>query len=267
MFEDNAIDDNAFNDLGIEKETPNTEDGEGAENLDEKDTELNEDGEKEVVDHIKQTPEQNKAFKEMRKKLEAAEAEAKKFRELNSRATELFKDHDVKDINEYFDRLEQQQAEERRNQLEEKGFDETEIQEILEADKEKLALKRENEILKEQQLAITYTNEFKKLSKEYPDLVKSPEDISDEVWAKFDKGYDMLDAFESVNRELIRSKTTEATKQKTLNNISSKKHLRTESDGAGDSTATVVPEDVLQIYKDMGMDKKEAIAFHKKLYG
>ena len=60
-----------------------------------------------------------------------------------------------------------------------------------------------------------------------------------------------------------------AAAQKTLNNLNSKSHLKTEGDGAGDSNASTIPlpAETLAMYMDSGMTEKQARAFHKKLYG
>ncbi len=64
------------------------------------------------------------------------------------------------------------------------------------------------------------------------------------------------------------AKETAATKQKTINNINSKSHLKTEGDGGkGDIGDIDINADTLQMYMDSGMTKAQAIAYHKKLYG
>jgi len=118
-------------------------------------------------------------------------------------------------------------------------------------------------------------NYFKELNAEYPefkDLDSFAAEVGPEVWnkicAKAKTGYSLIDAYESVNRAELKKRTTAAVKQKTLNNIGSKAHLKTEGDGAGDSGSDIhIPADTYAMYADMGMNKKQAQAYHKKLYG
>ncbi len=109
-----------------------------------------------------------------------------------------------------------------------------------------------------------------KLRKEYGELV--PADLNQVDKATIDKvyrGYSLYDAWYTTNKAKVVEQAQKAASQKTLNNLSSKSHLKTEGDGAGDSNASTIPlpTDTLQMYLDSGMTEKQARAFHKKLYG
>jgi hypothetical protein len=124
-----------------------------------------------------------------------------------------------------------------------------------------------------QQINSQLDADFAELKKEYPE--SGLKDLADlamlptygEICEKIKKGYTLTDAYASANRAELRQKTTAAAKQKTLNNINSKQHLNTEGDGAGETNDIHIPEDTMQMYLDMGMDKKAAMKYHKKLYG
>jgi hypothetical protein len=126
---------------------------------------------------------------------------------------------------------------------------------------------------KMQQINSQLDADFAELKKEYPE--SGLKDLADlamlptygEICEKIKKGYTLTDAYASANRAELRQKTTAAAKQKTLNNINSKQHLNTEGDGAGETNDIHIPEDTMQMYLDMGMDKKAAMKYHKKLYG
>jgi len=128
---------------------------------------------------------------------------------------------------------------------------------------------------KQQQQAMTMVNDqFTELNGEYPefkDIGALANSLGSETWEKLcgqlKKGYTMLDAYESVNRAALKKQTTAAVKQKTLNNLNSKAHLKTEGDGATEGGDYHIPADTMQMYLDQGMSKKSAMAFHKKLYG
>lgn len=98
---------------------------------------------------------------------------------------------------------------------------------------------------------------FKELEPEIDKVLSVNPNLSVEAVYKYIRG-EKLD-------ELL-AKETAATKQKTLNQIGSKQHLSTEGDGEGDVDSVNVPAETLQMYMDMGMSKKDAVAHYKKLY-
>lgn len=215
----------------------------------------------------KQTSKQDRAFADMRKKLEAAEKEAKQYRELNNKAAYLFKDYGVKSIDEYISKLEVQELENKKEKLKDAGYTDEQVEEMVKTEVENLKLKQEVESYKKQQEDVKLMTAYDAVAAEYPELVKAPEDIPPEAWLKFEKGYSLLDAFESVNRKQIREMERQKAAQKTLNNLNSKKHLKAEGDGPGNASDTMIDQDALQHYLDMGFSKKDAIAHYKKLYG
>jgi hypothetical protein len=121
-----------------------------------------------------------------------------------------------------------------------------------------------------QQKAREILTDYDKLRKDYGDLVPTNlAKLGDETVEKLKKGYSLYDAWFITNKTKVLEKAQKAEAQKTLNKINSKSHLKTEGDGAGDSnaSATPLPADTLQMYKDSGMTERQARAFHKKLYG
>jgi hypothetical protein len=121
-----------------------------------------------------------------------------------------------------------------------------------------------------EQMVQELLSDHQKLRDEYGDLVPSDLSQLDQTTVeKLQRGYNLYDAWFLANRAKVVDKTQKAAAQKTLNNIHSKSHLRTEGDGAGDSNASAIPLPVetLQMYLDSGMTEKQARAFHKKLYG
>lgn len=126
---------------------------------------------------------------------------------------------------------------------------------------------------KMQQINAQLDADFAELKKEYPESgLKTLADLAmlptyGDICEKIKRGYSLTDAYASANRAELRQKTTAAAKQKALNNINSKQHLNTEGDGAGETNDIHIPDDTMQMYLDMGMDKKAAMKYHKKLYG
>ncbi|MDP4117672.1 MAG: hypothetical protein Q8873_00565 [Bacillota bacterium] len=126
---------------------------------------------------------------------------------------------------------------------------------------------------KQQQLDSKINADFEDLKRQFPESgLKELKDLAalptyDAIIGKIQSGYSLADAYESVNRAELRAKQQAAAKQKTLNNINSKQHLNTEGDGEGETNDVHIPAETMQMYLDMGMDKKAAMKYHKKLYG
>lgn len=116
--------------------------------------------------------------------------------------------------------------------------------------------------------------DFAEVQDNYPEF-KTVEEMAQtlgaETWskicAKVKRGYSLLDAYETADKQAITQKKVEAAKQKTLNDLNSKKHLKTEGDGGTESASTtVLTPETLEMYMESGMTEKQARAFHKMLY-
>jgi hypothetical protein len=117
-------------------------------------------------------------------------------------------------------------------------------------------------------------DDHKRLKEEYGDLVPAAKNFDDliekldpAVIEKMQRGYSLEDAFISANKAAILKRSKAAAKQQTLNSLNGKAHLKTEGDGASEGGDIHISPDTLQMYMDQGMTKKQAMAFHKKLYG
>lgn len=99
------------------------------------------------------------------------------------------------------------------------------------------------------------SDSFGDLQKEYPELVKNPEDIQLEVWQKWQDGkmgLSLTDAYELVNKKVIRDHLQASSKQKTLNQVNSKSHLRSNGgEGADDVDLTSIPSETMATYRQM----------------
>lgn len=213
---------------------------------------------------------QNKAFAEMRRKAQEAEQRARKADELI--AQQYGASHGIYTVEQYEQALLQQQQEEQRQQYLDQGVDPQLINQLLEQHPM-------FQQLKNQQLMTGFNKELSELRQEYPDLkigdIHSMQELhqtimslpnGEKIWDKAKNGYSFLDAYETVNRHEIKQKVSASTKQKTLNNINSKQHLKTEGDGAQDGNDVAIPQETMQMYLDMGYSKKQAQAHYKKLY-
>lgn len=162
--------------------------------------------------------------------------------------------------------LEQFETALRNQQYQESGIDPNMINQLIESHP---AIQQ----AKQQQIDTKLNGEFEDLKRQFPESgLKNIEDLTalatyDSIVAKVKKGYTLADAYESANRAELRNKAQAAAKQKTLNDINSKQHLNTEGDGEGETNDVHIPSDTMQMYLDSGMTKKEAIKFHKRLYG
>ena len=134
---------------------------------------------------------------------------------------------------------------------------EAEMKARLEVMEQRMAMRENNARIAEEKAALKDAKYFKELEPEIDRLLAANPALNVEAVYTYVRGK-KLD-------ELL-TKETAATKQKTLNQIGSKQHLKTEGDGEGDIDTVNIPAETLQMYADMGMSKKEAVAHYKKLY-
>lgn len=231
----------------------------------------------------KQTPEADAAFAEMRRKAEAAEKRAaeieakhKKDREIASKYGKDYGVYSEEDISKVYGAshgihtLDDLQRAILHQEYQEKGIDPNVINQLIESHPliQEAKKVKENTIISNQYNSLLADLEEDGLA----DLVKKPEDIPDSVYQRWDygnnkAGLSLSECFYLEQRKQIAAKKVEATKQRTLNNLAGKQHLNTQGDGAADANDISVPAETLAMYMDMGMDKKQATAHYKKLYG
>lgn len=101
---------------------------------------------------------------------------------------------------------------------------------------------RRDSFVKEQ---IKEINSFDTDIKTIDDLTRL--DRYDDLIKKVEKGYDLVDAYKLVYFDKVKNKEVESTKQKVLNNLESKEHLKTVSGGAAKEIH--VPADIMAMYK------------------
>jgi hypothetical protein len=227
--------------------------------------------EEEAADLPKQSKEQDRAFAEYRRRAEAAE------KELQAREQwiqNMFAQYGVKNWQDYQAKMEGQVKAQREQQLKEAGVDPRMIEQIIKNDPELVQLKQQNQVLQQQmqqtqenaRLVEEFNGLIKEFGEQFPEL-QDPAAIPKEVWQKYNSGYSLADAFLVTQRGKIMEKQSEKAKQSTLNKINSKQHLKTEGAGESEGTDVNIPKDVMEMYKEMGFDKKQAQKYHKKIYG
>jgi hypothetical protein len=146
---------------------------------------------------------------------------------------------------------EQQRREEELQQYKEAGLPDELIEKLEKLD-------RVDEVLQQaeyEKFNRAVSDGFKEIQKEYPELVKSQEDISDEVlnkWNGGQTGLSLMDAYELVNKKTIREHLQAASKQAALNKVNSKSHLRGNGgEGADDVDLSSVPAETMAAYRQM----------------
>lgn len=153
------------------------------------------------------------------------------------------------DLNAY---LAAYDADMRRQQLQDMGIDQKQLQEIVrnlpEVQQARMIQKQQQE-----QAAKDFTaKEFAALKKEYPDCgLESAENLLDtengkktlELWSK---GIPMVDAYAATHRAEIRQKQMAAAKQSAMNEMNGKKHLKQTKGG---NAKGEVPADVVEGYR------------------
>lgn len=198
-----------------------------------------------------QDPKIDAAFAKMRREIEKA----------NKLIEQLYgEQYGIRTVDDLERAVQQQQQQQVQQQIQQVGIDPNVINQLIENHP---VIQQAKQLAEDQRLL----SNWNALKDEFGDLVKSPSDLPPEVWDLYDKGWDLTDAFIKVKRKDIIEHTKAVAKQQTLNNMNSKQHLKTEGDGASDNDNTVnIPSETLQMYIDMGMTKKEAVAHWKKLY-
>jgi regulator of replication initiation timing len=204
-----------------------------------------------------QSHKENNAFKKMRVENEQLRKQA---------ADQAAKDNQANQKVTDADRLAKEQ------ELRDAGYDPEMIRQAREIDPAYQKTIQDNKDLRafiQKQAADQVTvSDFNTLHTEYPDLVKTADDISDAVWTLESKGYSLKDAFYSANRDKIMDIERNKAKQNIRNTYDSKSQIKSESNSSDDSINDVqMDKETLRNYMDAGLTKKEAYKFHKKLYG
>jgi hypothetical protein len=217
----------------------------------------------------KQSPEMDKAFADLRRKAEAAEQKA-------AAADKWAKDNyghlGVNNWEEYQTALAEDQ---KRKEYEDQGIDYDAVRKIAKEEAENHPDVKKAQAI-EQRHAVN--GEIRALKVAYPDVdIKEVDDLSDlsavleklpnwdEIAKKVNKGYELKDAFELANRDMIVGKSSAAAAQAARNNARSKDHLKPSGSNVADD-ATMIDPDTMAMFKSMFPNKTEAdfIAWKKK---
>ena len=222
-----------------------------------------------------QTPEQNAAFAEMRRKADAAERKATDLETQRKRDNEVArkygkdydvysdadveaqwgKSHGIKTVAEFEAALEKEAQE---KEYKAKGIDPDAMNKLIENHPAIQAAKA-------QQGQAAINSEISELASEYPDLkVKTLADMQalpnfEAIKEKAYKGMTLLEAYEAVNRAEIRQKAKEEGAQGAIRNIGSKAHLGTEKSGNTQQGKEVeVSPEKMRVWRAMGYTEAEA---------
>jgi hypothetical protein len=226
---DNPVDDEPIDDNSIEDD------------LDDKEQDL---ADPEDEPSFKDDP-QNQAFAQIRREKEAAVAQLK---QMDAFISQQYGEYGIHTFEQYQEALKAEQEAQQRQQYVDAGLPDEVIDKLSRVDE---VLQQAEEAQFKNMLADNYSE----LIKEYPDLVKAPQDISPEVWQKWQDGttgLSLTDAYELVNKKTIREHLQASSKQSALNKINSKNHVRGNGgEGADDVDLTSVPSETMQAYRQM----------------
>lgn len=213
--------------------------------------------------------EKDKAFAELRREKEEA---LRQLKERDNWVVEQWGHLGIKTWDQYQQAL----AEEKKKQkYEEQGIDYEAVREIA---KEEAA--NHPDVIKAKQIEQrdAVNAEIRSLKSAYPDVdiaeVKDMKDLVDtlaklpnwdEIAKKVNKGYDLKDAFELANRDMIMEKRAKAAAQATRNNARSKDHLKPSGSQAADDVMIITPEE-MALFRKTGTKKSDAeiIAWKKR---
>jgi hypothetical protein len=187
----------------------------------------------------------NAAFAQMRRDKEAYEAQ---INSMNAMIAQQYGHMGITTFEQYQQAIQEQQQEAERQQYLDAGLPEDLVDKLSKVDQvlQQAETEKFNRLL---------SDNYIDLQKEYPELVKAPEDIPPEVWQKWNDGktgLSLTDAYELVNKKAIREHLQAVSKQSTLNKVNSKSHLRGNGgEGADDVDLTSIPPDTLRMYRQM----------------
>ena len=231
----------------------------------------------------KQDSETNKAFQEMRQKLEAAEklradveAKAKKADELI--AQQWGKSHGIYTVEQYEQRLQQEREQEENERYEAAGLKPDEIEKLRKYDE----LQRETEVQSQARQREAHLNAWSDLYKAYPDLQetakvfnegKEPEWYTPEMKAEIARGASPTAAYRNAHFETILQNavkgTREVAKQEALNSLNSKDHMKPSGSEGGNVDHVEIDDETMRMYRALNKGKTDAQirAWHKKNTG
>lgn len=233
-------------------------------------------------DKPKQDSETNKAFQEMRQKLEAAEKAKTDIEARAKRADALiaaqFGAQGITTVEQYEQWIKQGEEEADNKRYQEAGLKPEEIEKLRKYDE----LQRESEADKSARQQNENTQRWQSLYTSYPELVESsnlfnegkdPEWYNDEMKALIANGSSPRAAYRDVHFETILQNrlkdTKEVAKQEALNQLNSKEHIKPNATTGGDVDHVEIDDDTMRMYRQLNKGKTDAQirAWHKKNTG
>jgi len=222
----------------------------------------------EVDTKPKQTPEQDRAYADLRRKAEAAERRAMEVEAQRQRDIQIAKkfgqygvfsdadvaekygqSHGIHNVAQFEEAL-------RREEYAAKGIDPDMVKKLVDEHPDLQAAREFKQAAIRAQEDSFLVSSFDELTKEYPEI-KGVADVPPDVWRKWKNGSTGLtlnEAYLVVERKNIETRKIEAAKQATLNNIQSKDHVRGNGKGVEGDTVRI-PDDVMEMYKKFNPGK------------
>jgi hypothetical protein len=220
----------------------------------------------------KQDMETNKAFQEMRQKLEAAEKEKSAIEEKARKADGLiaaqFGKQGITTVEQYEQWIKQGEIEEENERYKAAGLTSQEIEAIRLAPE----LKRETEAMKAERFQQDYLSQWESLYKAYPEETKDrdlfkeegkiPSFFNDEMKAEIARGASPLAAFRHAHFETILANATKGTretaKQEALNQLNSKDHIKANSGTGSDVEHVEIDPEQMRMFRALNKGKSDA---------
>jgi hypothetical protein len=229
-------------------------------------------------DKPKQDSETNKAFQEMRQKLDAAEKDKAANEQRAKKADELISQQyghlNVHTVEQYEQRLKQEKEQEDNERYQAAGLTEEEVEKLRKYDE--LQLETETQKVARQQE--DNQTRWGALYTAYPDIVetskafnegKEPEWYNEAMKTEIANGASPLAAYRNAHFDTILQNslkgTREVAKQEALNQLNSKDHIKTNANTGGEVDHTEISPEQMAIYRRMtGKSDSEIRKFHKK---
>ncbi len=203
---------------------------------------------------LTQTPEQNRAWAEMRRKAEQAER-------INAQIKQKYGHLGITNQEQLLAAIEQREREQEAEQLRLQGYDDVFIEQKQRVDRVERELARERAERNYERALQQIQKDYQALKAKYGNLVPDYKvlDSDPEIGKLVSRGYSLKAAWMELNEDKILEHVKTSTTQKTIKDIGSKDHLSTEKSGAGDPGEHVeISEEKMRIYRGLGFTEKQA---------
>ena len=178
----------------------------------------------------------------------------------------------ITNVRDYVDALAIQQRQASEQELQEKGVDPSMIDRMIESNPVVMQAQQVIERSKMAEAQTALQNDLAEITK-YDPSIKGINDLASlpnfpEILDRVQRGASLVDAYKMVNFDSFMQHTSDAAKQKAINQMRGKNHLATQGTGVAQSEDYVeVPAEIMNRWKNEGKTEKQIRELYKKVAG